>query len=159
MLCQELLVIYKIKWRPWHFFYKKWMRSFRYACGSGTGKLLHSLLCTVVNFWKVSETRNSPINIECMHHKGSLQKSIFLLNSSNFARNFCFYRQKCVDDNISHARRTNYCSTCENDSVQRVKTGMKGIGIGLWTHHILLRTTFRCPLVYTLFYLRRKFSV
>ena len=40
----------------------------------------------------------------------------------------------------------NYCSPSENDSVQRVKAGMKGIGIGLWTHPILLRITFRCPL-------------
>ena len=36
----------------------------------------------------------------------------------------------------------------ENDAVQPVKAGMKGIGIGLWTHYILLCTTFRCPLVY-----------
>ena len=59
----------------------------------------------VVSFWKVAEYRNSPINIECMNHKGSLQKSIFFLHSSNFARSFCSYSQKCVDDNISQARR------------------------------------------------------
>ena len=42
----------------------------------------------------------------------------------------------------------NYCLPSENDSVQRVKACMKVIGFGHWTHHILLRTTFRCPLVY-----------
>ena len=59
----------------------------------------------VVSFWKVAEYRNSPINIECMNHKGSLQKSIFFLHSSNFARSFCSYSQKCVDDKTSQARR------------------------------------------------------
>ena len=67
----------------------------------------------VVSFRKVAESRNSPINIECVHHKGSLQKSIFFLHSPNFARNFCFYRQKCVDNNISQGRRKLLLTFCE----------------------------------------------
>ena len=88
-----------------------------------------NLRCSrVVSFWKVAETRNSPINIEFMHHRGSLQKSIIFLHSSNFEPTV-----RSVLTITYPKQDANYCSPSENDSVQRVKAGMKGIGIELWT--------------------------
>ena len=79
-------------------------------------------------------------------------------------QNACFENFKCLLCSAMHPFRPtkpmiricgivgrNGCialQPSENDAVQPVKAGMKGIGIGLWTHYILLRTTFRCPLVY-----------